>query len=241
MGLKSSYLEIENLSDTEINQMFNLMQRYYDNIKFDNFIRDLKEKNWVILLKNDEDKVSGFSTILLIDIGTKFSEKPVKLIFTGDTVVHEDHWGNLDLPMAFAKLAFIILPEKHPDHLMFWLLISKGYKTYRNMFSFTLSFYPKFDTPTPEFETNLMNEFGRIKYPGRYDPNAGVIHSDGTSDKVKEGVAELKEHHMSNPHLKFFAQKNPGYRQGDEMVCIASACPENVEPGLRQLITSIAS
>jgi hypothetical protein len=40
-------------------------------------------------------------------------------------------------------------------------------------------------------------------------------------------MAEVPAHRLRDPHVAFFLQRNPGYRQGDELACLADIAKEN--------------
>lgn len=238
--MRAAVIRVQDLSQADIQQMFMLMQLYYDNIKYEIFFKDLQEKHWVIVVRNKEEKIAGFSTLLLIDMDHIRNPLPVKLLFSGDTVLHRDYWGNMYIPLAWGRFCTLTLPTLYPEHMIFWILISKGYKTYRYMPSLTRMFFPRYDIPTPAFEQSLMHAFGELKYPGRYDPALGIIHNDGSTDLVKKGVAELKEKHLKDPHLRYFADKNPGYLKGDELVCIMKCTFDNLAEDFQKILTGSA-
>ena len=125
--LKSSIIQIEKLTKNDIDNMYNLMCEYYENIKKNNFTSDLLKKYQAILLKDDKCNIKGFTTVALYDI--TIDKTPIKLLFSGDTVIHKDYWSNNDLMTIWIKNV-MELKKKHKEKF-YWLLMSKGYKTYK--------------------------------------------------------------------------------------------------------------
>jgi hypothetical protein len=39
---------------------------------------------------------------------------------------------------------------------------------------------------------------------------------------------------LQDPHVAFFQKLNPGYAQGDELVCLARFHPDNLTPYIRR-------
>ncbi len=234
MNSYGNVTEITKLSDNDRLKMFNLMKIYYENISWDNFNRDLNEKEWVVILRNNENDIVGFSTIMIIDHPD--NEISVKGIFSGDTIVHKDYRGQYLLQITWFKFILFELPQLHPDHKLYWILTTKGYKTYRLMTDNFKNFFPRFDRHTPRFENNLINVFSLIKFSEKFNSDNGTLHYDGKKDKVRQGVAEITEKHLENPHIAFFVEKNPGYVNGDELICIAEASLDNVEPFMQDII-----
>ena len=82
----------------------------------------------------------GFSTILLR------KEGQARTIFSGDTVVHEDYWGSKILQKGFAR--FLARTKlKHPATKVYWMLMSKGFKTYLLMRHNMPKSYPNHERP----------------------------------------------------------------------------------------------
>lgn len=234
MDLSRAMIPVPDLDDGTIRQMFHLMSGYYDNLVWEHFSRDLTEKQTVILIRDNLGAVRGFSTICLLDIPV--GGTAVKGVFTGDTVLDRHYWGDLNLHLEFANYLFGYAMKKYKDTRLFWCLISKGYKTYRLIQRYFKNAYPNHLNPTPEFEKTLMEKFATMRYPDRYDREKGIIKADGEHDFVKSGVAEISESHLDDPVIRYFSEKNPGYRQGDELVCIAEVHPSNFRREASELI-----
>jgi len=79
----------------------------------------------------------------------------VKILFSGDTVIDKRHWGSMALPIAWGRLMLSLSPASS-NAGFYWLLTSKGYKTYRFLPVFFREFYPRYDAQTPEFERVLL-------------------------------------------------------------------------------------
>jgi hypothetical protein len=129
--LKAKIVPVAELSYQDEARMFQLMQAYYDGVNREQFLTDLSKKSHVILLRDEgEPQIQGFSTLLCLSLTG--GEKKTRGIFSGDTVVEKAYWGQRVLGKAFLRFLFT---EKlrHPFEPLYWLLISKGYKTYLMM------------------------------------------------------------------------------------------------------------
>jgi hypothetical protein len=51
--------------------------------------------------------------------------------------------------------------------------------------------------------------------------------------QLKPDLAEVPSRLSSRPEVAFFLQRNPGYRNGDELVCLARLAPENLRSMVR--------
>ncbi len=235
MKLQGDIFPVNELTKNDERVMFSLMEEYYSKINWENFKKDLHEKKWVVLLKNQKEEIKGFSTLMLFDINN--DGHSIKVVFSGDTIIHSDYWGTLELPMVWGKFVLIDLPEKFPGNRFYWILISKGYKTYRLLPTHFKTFYPSYKRKIPKFEKRVMNKVLGKKYPDRYDSKTGIIFSNGQSDYLKNGVADISSEHLNNPHIAYFAMMNSGYSKGDELACIAEANIDNLKPYTQRLLT----
>jgi hypothetical protein len=218
-GFNIEIKKAERIEAQERESMYLLHTRYFSNVKRENFLRDLREKDWCILIRDGLDNIKGFSTMQLID--TFFEGRPVTFLFSGDTIVARENWHNNLLAGAFGHF-MLYLNETNPGRELYWLLISKGFRTYRFLPVFYKEYYPACNRDIPERVKALMDHVCTLKFGSRYDRKMGLILSRGHSDYLKEHMAAVPELRKKNPHIHFFLEKNPYYYRGDELVCLAS-------------------
>jgi len=221
------------ISDFSRENMFKIMDSYYKNMKREKFETDLAEKTYVILLKNCENEIVGFTTLLLWDLYV--DGIAIKGLYSGDTIVQKAYWGQTKLQSVLGKLMVQIYQE-HTDSLVYWLLSSKGYKTYGMLPLYFLHFYPAYGQETPCFEKKIIDTYGVLKFGSSYEPVAGIAVNSGDRDYLREGVAELTETKLANKHIEFFREKNPGFTKGDELLCVAQMGINNFRPVVRRFM-----
>ncbi len=225
--LKSKTIQISELSDDQKEIMWQLMDINYANANHPRFLRDLSEKDHVIILEDlNSERIVGFSTVKIIL--TSVSEKSVCAVFSGDTIIDPLFWGEQGLTKEFGKY-LINTFESFPESYCCWFLISKGYKTYRYLPLYFNEFFPRFNKVTPKFEQEVLNALAEKKYPGLYDSDSGIIRLNGTTENLREGIADITDDKLRNPHVSFFVEKNPGYIHGDELACIAELSNDNLK------------
>src|SRR5262245_6836672 len=175
MKLKGLLVPTPAVTDAQRAAMFALMDRHYENVTRAAFAADLAEKQWVILLLDPQtEEVCGFSTQVLLD-GT-VAGRPIKALFSGDTIVDRDRWGDPSLAHVWGRLALSLI-DSLADAELYWFLISKGYKTYRFLPLFFHEFYPHFDAPTPAWARDVIDTLGRSRYPERFDAATGIVRA----------------------------------------------------------------
>lgn len=228
MALTGKTISVSEITGSEQQQMLTLMQQHYRNVDKRNFAADLAEKDWVILLRNEDDKICGFSTQLLFE--HRFKDENLLVLFSGDTVIDAAHWGSFALPIAWGNL-MLSLKKANPGKKLYWMLISKGVRTYRFLPVFFREFYPRHEKPTPIWESDLIDSLGQKRYPDRYNSETGLVEGSTTSQTLK---AEFDLRGRSNPHVDFFYSRNPHADNGTELVCIAPLGADNITPFIKR-------
>ena len=218
-ALKAAIIPVNRLAAADRARMFRLMQAYYDALTEEQFLSDLSRKDAVILLKDRSNTIQGFSTLAAVRASA--GGKTLRAIFSGDTVIDKQYWSQRALGKAFLRHLFIE-KLKSPFEPLYWLLISKGYKTYLMMANNFREHYPRFERPTPRRAKLIMDSFYSVLYPTDYNQQSGLIKTPGQSCRLKPGVAAIPTALLeSNPRIAFFEQSNPRWREGEEMACIA--------------------
>ncbi len=215
---RSDVASREDLTRRDRDEMFALYTRYFATSDRMTFERDLAEKHWVILLRDDDGAIDGFSTLMRMHIGG------ATIFFSGDTIVARHRWGTYDLPRLWGRHVFSIALEN-----AYWFLISSGFRTYRYLPLFFRDFYPRNTTMKP-----LLDAIASTKFAESYDPRTGVIRL-ATPAPLRDGISD-PELRMSNPHVRFFVEANPGHADGDELACLVRIDVANLtSAGLRMI------
>jgi hypothetical protein len=198
--------------------MWGVFSRFYAEVTRDKFERDLAQKDHVILLSDSGDgSIQGFSTLQVYDRtlrGRRFIA-----IFSGDTIVTPDYWGQSALQKAFFR--FIMRTKlQNPLTPVYWFLISKGYKTYLLLSRNFVEYYPRHDRPTPAWEAELIELLARDKYGDAFRPELGVLQFEECEGRLRSGVVPIEAKDLEHADIRFFVERNPGHGKGDELCCI---------------------
>ena len=209
---------VSDLSTKNHQEMFELFEQYYNDVSFEMFLSDLREKDHVFILRNEENELIGFSTIFRRLMGK--SKHQYTALFSGDTVIRKDYWGNKALQKAFF---FYILESKilSGTRPLYWFLQSKGFKTYMMMRKNFSHSFPKVGQDTPKPLQNALNEFYQKKYSENFKEESGLIQFPSSKGAAKLEHCKPEEKHLTNNDIQFFIKKNPEYFKGDELACIA--------------------
>ena len=222
--LLAKIVSAKNLRENKLDDMWKVFSQYYEDIERARFESDLTKKSHVILLMDSGDKsLQGFSTLELIPgniLGKKFLA-----IYSGDTIISEDYWGQTALQRAFTGYTLKHM-VKNPFIPVYWFLISKGYKTYLLLSRNYVEHWPRFETDTPAFQSAVIDTLSFNKFGDAWKRELGVLKFDRPQGKLKEEVAPIDEGLLRQFHdIQFFAQANPGHPQGDELCCLGRVNP----------------
>lgn len=223
----------KNLSNFEVEKMYEIMEKHYDNIKYEKFKNDLLDKDIIFLLNDEKNILKGFTTLEFMELN--IDNVNIKGIFSGDTIVDKDVGFELELQKMWVKFIYNHLKENENIKL-YWFLICKGYKTYSFLPLYFKNYYPNHEIETPIFEQKIMDEYAFIKYGEKYNKETGIIYNDGSNDYLKNNVAPVTERKLKKPIVKYFVNKNPGHENGDELVCLAEFKHSNLKKVFERML-----
>ena len=221
--LRHRILRRDRIDDATRARMFELMQLCYENVDRARFDHDLDEKHHVIFLVDERGDVMGFSTIRIAN--ETLDERRVDILFSGDTVVHPDCWGAKAL-LSGVRAFTIKHKLRRPWRPLYWLLLSKGYKTYLLLANNFPTAFPRRQTapdrkpPSPSLIA-LRDRLASAWWGHDYSASTSVLRFAIARDRVKQGVAPIGAETSANEDVAFFVENNPRWADGDELVCMA--------------------
>lgn len=217
--LRTHYVRIKDLRIFEMLRMHAIFETYYDHGPIDTFLSDLMKKDGAFLVRRErDDEIVGFSTLGIVEF--THEGRPARGLFSGDTIIEKAYWGSRTLQTAFARK---LLAEalRHPFMRQYWLLISKGYKTYLLLTRNFPIYYPDRRTEHPGLKA-LVEHYCELLYPGRLDRQAMVLDFGPQANCLKAEVADIDDTlRQGDPDIAFFERRNPGWARGHELPCIA--------------------
>lgn len=209
---------IKDISSGDKEKLFQLFSRYYESINYEKFLKDFESKDDVIILKCKQDQfIRGFSTLKVMS----FSENnKIRIgIFSGDTIIDENFWGATALTFEFFKYVLNV-KKKNLFKDVFWLLISKGFKTYLLLANNFQTYYPRYDKETPKEVQKFMDLSWQELYPKDYSMEKKILTTANKYDRLKDHVAKIGSNELANPKIAFFQKLNPNWKAGDELCCV---------------------
>jgi hypothetical protein len=225
-AIRSRIVPVVEIAPADACAMYEIFARHYDCVCRDQFLLDLSEKDCVLILRNANDTICGFSTqkVFRVSVGGTL----VRAVFSGDTIVDRAYWGEQELGRCWCRYVSSVYWEE-PDVPLYWFLISKGYRTYLYLPLFFELFYPNCEAPTPDFEQRLLDTLAATKFPDSYRPASGRIEFPQSQGQLKPHLAEIPARRLRDPHVQFFLKLNPAYATEHELACLAEISPLNMK------------
>lgn len=205
-------------------ELYALFSRCYDCVSRRQFDRDLSEKDSLILLRSVDGCVRGFSTQQVFD--WVLEGETVRVMFSGDTIIEPACWGSPELMKGWCEVAAKALHQQ-PRKRLFWLLISKGYRTYLFLPLFFQRYLPGLVNTAPPEWGRLLDEVARNKFGNAYDEWTRLVRFPSSHGQLTGELAEIPPGRRGDAHVRFFMAQNPDFAKGVELACLTEVSLEN--------------
>jgi hypothetical protein len=223
--LASSIRDVASITAHEADAMHALMARHYEAVPRERFDADLAKKDEVVMLHDDTGTLRGFTTLAWNPAGVM---PEGDILFSGDTIIDESCWGSQELVRAFCQRAGAWRAKS--GRRLFWLLISKGHRTYLYLPLFARRFHPHPEQEEPALE-RLAARVAETMFGNSWLPQDGVVRFDESHGHLRGDLADDTRARQDNPWVSFFLERNPRYDRGEELVCLTEMTDENLRRG----------
>jgi hypothetical protein len=131
------------------------------------------------------------------------------------------------------------LYRQAPELPLYWFLIVKGHRTYRYLPLIGQTFFPHWQQATdPELQA-LAGALATARFGAAFDPHSGLIRFEHSHGHLKPEIALPTARELDKPSVAFFLQRNPGYLQGHELVCLCPLRADNMRPFARRIFVGV--
>lgn len=230
MNYSTSFKNVSNIDEKTKTEMAALYLSNYDGSGETRFYEDLTDKDEALLVYT-EDELVGFTTFKVYD--RKWKNVPIRVLYSGDTIIDRAHWGQQALAFAWIKHIGEI-KRQAPDVPFYWFLLVKGHRTFRYMPVFGKSFYPHWSENRIDL-VPLADMLANEKFGSEYNASTGVVEFSVSRGHLKPEIAEPSPEDLNKESVRFFLKRNPGYKQGHELVCICEMEEYNMKPLTKRL------
>ena len=229
--IESNVVPRADLSAAWRDEMFALLNEHFDGVTRAQFDSDLAAKNFAIVI-HQHDRLVGFSTLLAFE--TRHNDQPVSVIYSGDTIMSPCAWRSTMLPRTWIA-AVNELRREYSRGRYYWLLLTSGFRTYRFLPVFWREFFPRFDAVTPPATQELIHHLAREKFGPEFDAARGIVRFQ-RPQQLRPALSGIPPARRLDPHVQFFARRNPGHVRGDELVCLTELTPENLTAAGQRMV-----
>lgn len=213
-------------------QMCALYLANFDGSSAELFQRDLAAKDEGLLLWHG-GRLAGFTLLQVYD--ARHAGREIRVVYSGDTIVDRDHWGQQKLAFAWIERIGQIKADS-PDVPLYWFLLSKGHRTYKYLSAFAQTFHPHWSGYDARLAA-LADELATRKFGASWCRERGVVAFENSHGHLKPEIAQPSAESLAKPATRFFLERNPGYAQGEELVCVCELDARNMKPLAARIFT----
>ena len=230
---RAQWHDVAALSPAHRAAMAALYLRCYDGSSDALFQRDLAAKDGAIVLWAGEALV-GFT--LVQSYPWQWRGQAITVVYSGDTLVAPEHWGQQTLALAWLEYV-ATLQAAQPERPLYWFLLVKGHRTYKYLSAFARQFHPHWQQAHPQWQA-LADALATARFGACYDAARGVVHFPVSQGHLKPQWAEPTAA-PDHAATRFFMARNPGFRQGDELVCVCPLTVANMQPRAARVVAHV--
>ncbi len=201
-------------------EMYRLFETYYQNATEQAFQADLADKDLALLVRSsDSGAIVGFTTILRQKIFAP-DGSPATAVFSGDTVMDKEFWGSKILQWEFTRY-LLSLKLSAPHRRLYWMLMSKGFKTYLMIRRNCPRTFPGHDLKDDCDLRIIRDIFYSQRYRSAFDPRSGLVRFAEPRGAIASAYADVDPSSLADLDINHFFKLNPHYRTGVELACVA--------------------
>jgi hypothetical protein len=222
MKIKIFLKPVSAISTATINEMWKLYDRYYE---YDEayFRERIHSRNTHFAFFYKGKQLVGFTGLRINRL--RLEGRKVLLMYFGQAVMEKAHRGKNLLRRMSIKIGFKYLWD---------LIFSEGYcwcdaVSFKSYMFFAKGFtemYPNYKVNTPAKEQEIIRQIGTIYYPDQFCPETGTVRKE--QNFVIDPSAQISTEDLKVPHIKFYAEANPGHERGDGLITITSMSFKNL-------------
>jgi hypothetical protein len=219
------FVSLVALDETLKRRMASLYLASYDASSEALFLQDLSSKDEALLVYAANELV-GFTTLRTFE--RDWQGQHICVVYSGDTVVDQAHWGQQAL--AFAWIGRMgALKRERPQTPLYWFLLVKGHRTFRYLPVFGKSFYPHWSVDRSDLKP-LADALALELFADEYNPATGVVEFEQSRGHLKPQIAFPAPEELEREGVRFFLERNPGFVRGHELVCVCEVEEHNMKP-----------
>ncbi len=192
-----------------------------------------KRDRLAVFMNADQTELAGISTYDVVH--ERFDGRPAVMIFSGNTWVHPD-WRGKNLTTWFGLITFFRVRFRYLFTPIYLFFGSSNYKSYLFLARNLRTYWPRRDRPTPDWESGYIQHLARRVYDAEIDPET-LVWQSGAGRAFKQADTEAGKRAETDPDVRFYVETNPGYVQGERLMCLAPMSLTNIVVGMWSIAT----
>lgn len=211
-----SIIEISMLKQQELHVMYQLASTFYENMAPTVFFRKLGEKDYCVILRDENQEIVGFQMLKLLHIKDRMGE--IHGVSSEDMISMVEEWDDLAVVNEMRKFCEDAIRQYGS---FYWYLTCKDYRTYNMFKNNFVEYFPNCNGEQSEVLRKAMIRFGRFYYHHEFDEKLGIIrhkYFKWIRNIPKDKRKILKQ---SNPVAATFMFMNPYFYRGNDLICVA--------------------
>ena len=208
---------INTLTPPVWDQIWELTERYVDTTRAF-FEAKLQKNPEVILFRTQGGRLIGVTALDVYRV--EFGGRQASIIFTSSVVV-EEGYRRQNLTQRIGFQVFLRTRLQRPFEPIYFFFDTFSYKSYIMLRRNFTEFWPRYDRPTPAWETGFIDYLAQRRYGAAWQPQKGIVERSGQK-RLKSTTAPIDDDLLAKPDISFFVTVNPGHQEGDMLVCL---CP----------------
>lgn len=204
------------LADHERDAIWAFAERFTDATR-EGFEQSFANKRDAVLIRDARTgELVGLGGVGVLELERADGRSIV--IFPGDTLFDPKVRGK-SLVQGLGLLYYLECRVKYPTLPVYMVYGTFSYKSYLMLPRNFRTFWPRPDLPTPPREQALLRDVAERFYSDvRERPSGALIGR--TTKRLREGVATIDEATLAEPSIRYFYEQNPGYVDGEVLLCL---------------------
>ena len=194
-------IAVRDMTADLVARMTDLYLDNYDGTSVEIFRNDLAGKDEAVVLFVN-GKLVGFTT-LQVHV-SRMADKPVRIVYSGDTVVDRRHWGQQHLAFAWIRRIGEVKAQA-PNLTLYWLLLVKGHRTFKYLSVFSKSFHPHWQLERPDLKL-LADRLAYERFRSEYNSRTGVVEFSQSRGHLKSAIASPTARELARPDTRFLSR-----------------------------------
>ncbi len=229
--MRGEVVPASGLAASDLRRMLTLLDTYFEGVTHEQFERDLKDKTSVVLLRDEEGTIQGFSTFKVYR--STATKQSTAVVCSGDTIVDLAHRASTALARTWLQVARSMAAAMECERSV-WLLIVSGFRTYRFMPVFWRRHLPRHGHAS-DADRVLLIALAFERFGPAFDASSGIVRLS-SPQRLRPQFVEVPSEKEADPEIRFFLERNPGHAEGDELVCLCDLDDANLTAVGRRLV-----